>query len=167
MPITWIIGGIVGVVMLVGAGLFKHGYDESKIEEGRTECRQAIAEANDKATKAAGELKDEAASHISDLELADRLLSEKAAARVVYVTKKGASDVAAHPEVFKNAACTLPPDALRNLNAARAGLRRDPPADVVRVDVGASPGATAGPPANPAGAPAGVRGARPLGKRQP
>lgn len=150
--------GIYAIVLLgalSGVGLFVHGYAESKKEEGRAECRQAIADATDKANKAASALTAETQHHIEDMTTAYQQGEKEASARVVYVTKKGASDVAAHPEVFGNAACTLPADALRNLNAARAGLRRDVPADVVTAQPAATP--------NPAAA---DRDKRPLGKRK-
>jgi len=159
MGIMGIIYAVIIAAALGGGALFVHGYAEGKREEGRQECRAAIAEANAKAKTAADALAAETQKHIEDMTTAYQQGEKEANARVVYLTKKGASDVAAHPEVFKNAACTLPPDALRTLNAARGGLRRDPPPDVVRVDVGTSSSATAGPAANPGGTTPAVRGA--------
>lgn len=149
---------IIVVIGIAGLGFLVKGYGDSKMEEGRAECKAAVEAANKLATDAAGKLAAETQKHIEDMTTAYAQGEAEAKKRVIYVTTKGATDVAAHPEVFKNVACTLPADALRNLNAARSGLRREPPADVVRVDVGAGPGTAARPAANPSGTPPSVRG---------
>jgi hypothetical protein len=142
----------------LGGGFFKVQQWKSEArQEGREQCQAEVKAADDRVKVAADALAEEVAKHESDLALADKLLDAKATERIVYREKKGAVDVTKYP-VFQNPVCVLPDDALRNLNAARAGIRREPPAVSVRAGSD-GPSSGAGPAANPGGPAGSVRGA--------
>lgn len=155
---------LLAILLIVAAGTIG-GY--FKVQEwigeakdaGREECRVAIEKKNAELRDTADALKAETANHIVDMVAAEDFGRSQTETRIIYRQAKGASDVSKYP-VFQNPVCVLPTDSLRNLNAARAGIRRDVPDDPVvsvRVDAaGPGAGAAAGPAANPGQIPAAV-----------
>lgn len=114
----WIIA-LLGVVFVVGSGLKLYGSGETS---GRAQCKAEIAAADARLAAKSDELKQEATNHIDDMVTAFEDGEKNAKIRVVTVRSKASADVAAFP-VFKNPACVLPSESLRNLNTARASLR--------------------------------------------
>jgi hypothetical protein len=148
---------LVGIVALfVAGGLIKVHADG--VEQGLAQCHAAMKAADDKLAAAAAALEQETANHISDMATAYDVGESKAKTRTIYVQTKGATDVQRNP-ALSSAACALPPDLKANLDAARAGIRREPP--VAPSPVVTQPSVTS--PA-PAIAPT-VQQGRPLGKR--
>jgi hypothetical protein len=149
--------GLLAILIIVAIGsagaYFKvqQWIGEAK-DAGREECRVAIETKNAEIRASADALKAESANHITDMVAAEDFGRSQTETRIIYRQAKGASDVSKYP-VFQNPACVLPTDSLRNLNAARAGIRRDVPDDPavsVRVDAaGPGPGAAAGSSAHP------------------
>jgi hypothetical protein len=146
----------------LGGGFFKVQQWKSEARaEGVAQCQAQLAEANRQLKVTADALNGEAANHITDMVAAEDFGRSQSETRIIYRQAKGASDVSKYP-VFQNPACTLPADSLRNLNAARASIRRDVPDDPavgVRDDgTGRGASATAGAPANSGQVPAAVPG---------
>lgn len=150
----------IAAVFLIG-GYMKVTADAR--DEGRAACQAELRAADDKLKAAADALTQETANHIADMVTVAEVTEAQAKTRVVYVQSKGAGDVKRFP-IFANQICVLPDESLRNLNAARAGLRRDPPADGVRAS-GDGQSASVRAPASAGTPDAAVRGARPLAKR--
>ena len=146
---------VIVILLLLGAAAGFIGYGKGQ-EAGRAEVQAEVTAANQRAQDAADKLKAEAANHITDMEAAFESGEGQAKTRYVYIEKKGAQDVANNPNL-SSLACTLPPDAVANLNAARGAIRGDPGG--MRVDAGGGPSATARPAADPGGAAPAVRGA--------
>lgn len=150
-----IIAGIIAIFMF-GAYMKVHA---DGVQQGRAQLQQALDAADAKVVQQAKALTVEAQNHIDDMATAYEVGESNAKTRTVYVQTKGASDVQRNP-ALSSAACALPSDLQANLNAARAGIRREPPAP--SSPVAAQPSVTS--PA-PAAGPT-VQQGRPLGKRQ-
>jgi hypothetical protein len=153
------IGIIIALIAIVGFAGYTMKIQAAAHRAGIEECQAKVTAANAELTRQAGELKQEAENHITDMVAAYDAGESQAKTRTVYLQSKGRADVDQHPDVYNNRACTLPASSLRIVNASRAGLRRDPAADGLRDDADSGPGAGARPAANPAAPDGGVRGA--------
>jgi hypothetical protein len=155
------IGIIIALIAIVGFAGYTMKIQAAAHRAGIEECQAKVTAANAELTRQAGELKQEAENHITDMVAAYDAGESQAKTRTVYLQSKGRADVDQHPDVLRNASCTLPASSLRIVNASRAGLRRDPAADVTTE---APPSIVVPEAPAPIAAPKAER--RPLGKRQ-